>query len=270
MPFPETPRVIYRNNPLIQVICQLRFPTILRIDAETPVDFQECIRQQLPGYELTNDDGSTPLPQNLSQNLPAEMRELISMSSNRRHQFFSKSRTWTVSLTRDFVALETNDYTRWEDFRERLQLVIRTLFEIYEPAYLTRMGLRYKNAIDRRRLGLEDAAWRDLFADFVLGQLALDETSNLVLEHQGKTLIGLNEDGDLVRMEYGQVIESTGDPSNKLFLLDHDFYTNKETEPDELDIISRLNSYNALNRRLFRWAVCDRLHDAMGPLGQHN
>ena len=266
MPFPETPRVIYQKNPLIQVICQIRFPPILRIDTETPVGFQERVRKLLPGYELTYDDGLDSLPQSLGQSLPSEMRELMTLSSNRRHQFYAKGRTWTVSLTRDFVALETNQYKQWEDFRELLQLVINTLFQIYEPAYLTRIGLRYKNVIDRNRLGLEDVDWRDLFSDFVLGQFACDETSHLVLEHHGRTLVKLNDDGDLVRMEYGQVIDSAGDQSNKLYLLDHDFYTNKETEPDEQDIVSRLNTYNALNRRLFRWGVSDRLHAAMGPL----
>lgn len=265
MPFPEAKRVIYQNNPLIQVICQIRFPPILRIDTETPVQFQEYVRKELPGYELTYDEGVDALPKSISNNLPSEMREFLSLGGTRRHQFHSKGKTWTVSLTRDFVALETNRYTQWEDFRERLQLVINTLFKIYEPAYLTRVGLRYKNVIDRRKLGLEGVEWRELLADFVLGQFARDETSHLVVEHHGKTLAKLNDDGDLVRMEYGLVIDSAGDTSNKLYLLDHDFYTDKETASDERDIISRLNTYNALNRRLFSWGISGRLHDAMGP-----
>ncbi len=265
MPFPEAARVIYRNNPLIQVICQIRFPTILRIDRETPVAFQESVRKELPGYELTYDEGAEGLPQSLSRNLPSEMREFLSLGGIPRHQFYSKGKTWTVSLTRDFVALETNKYEQWEEFRGRLQLVINTLFQIYEPAYLTRLGLRYKNVIDRKKLGLEGVEWRELLADFVLGQFARDETSNLVVEHHGRTLVKLNDDGDLVRMEYGLVIDSEGDRSNKMYLLDHDFYTDKETASDERDIVSRLNTYNALNGRLFSWGIRSRLHNAMGP-----
>ncbi len=266
MPFPEAKRVIYKKNVLEQVICQIRFPPILRIDAETPVEFQECVRKQLPDYKLTYDERDDVLPQSLSKNLPAEMRELLSLGRTRRHQFHTKGKTWTVSLTRDFVALETNRYRQWEDFRERLQLVIHTLFQIYEPAYLTRIGLRYQNVIDRRKLGLEGVEWRELLADFVLGQFARDETSHLVVEHHGRTLVKLNDDGDLVRMEYGLVIDSAGDTSNKLYLLDHDFYIDKETESDVRDIVSRLDTYNALNRRLFSWGITQRLHDAMGPI----
>jgi len=45
---PESPRVIYASNPLVDVICQVRFPRILRIDSELPVAFQEAIRDQFP------------------------------------------------------------------------------------------------------------------------------------------------------------------------------------------------------------------------------
>lgn len=268
MPFPVAPRVIYRNNPLIQVICQVRFPPILRIDTESPADFQERIRIHFPGYNLTHDDGIDSLHDSLRQTMPPELRELLSLSTNRRHLFYSRERMWTVSLARDFVALETNKYEKWEDFRERLRLVINALFEIYEPAYLTRIGLRYKNLIDRRRLGLEGTEWQDLFADFLLGQFARNETSDLVVEHHGRTLIKLNDDGDLVRIEFGQVIDSDGDTSNKMFLLDHDFYREKEIAPNEQDIISRLNAFNTTNRHLFGWEVTEKLQCAMAPVEQ--
>jgi uncharacterized protein (TIGR04255 family) len=48
MTFPEdSPRVIYGRNPLEQVICQIRFPTILKIDTELPAAFQEQIRSDI-------------------------------------------------------------------------------------------------------------------------------------------------------------------------------------------------------------------------------
>ncbi len=43
-PFSESPRVVYGKNPLEVVICQLRFPAILKISSESPVDFQEALR----------------------------------------------------------------------------------------------------------------------------------------------------------------------------------------------------------------------------------
>ena len=43
-------RCIYDMNPLAEVICQLRFPEILSIQANIPANFQEAIRHIFPKY----------------------------------------------------------------------------------------------------------------------------------------------------------------------------------------------------------------------------
>ena len=262
MPFPKTERVIYRKNPLKLVLCQLKFPAILRIDKEVPADFQEKIRHEFPLFQEV-DDTANSLPENLAQIIPPEILDLLSTRSNRRFQFMSKDEKWIIGLTREFVAIETTQYTRWEEFRDYLELLLNALVEIYNPAFLTRIGLRYQNVIDRRALGMEDVAWRDLLADFVLGQLALDETLDKVTEHHGSTRIQLNDEEDFVRIQHGLVMDKAVDSPHIMYLLDYDFHSNKETETE--DAISKLNEYNTLNRRLFRWCIRDELHDAMDP-----
>ena len=241
-------------------LCQLRFPAILRIDKESPADFQEKLRHEFPLFQEANDDAANlQLPDDLARIIPPEMLNL----GNSRFQFMSKDKAWIISLTREFVAVETSKYTCWEDFRGYLKLLLNALVEIYNPAFLTRIGLRYQNAIDRRALGLEDVAWRDLLADFILGQLALDETLDKVTEYNGNALIRLDNEGDFVRIQHGLVIDKTADSSHIMYLLDYDFHSNEETEAE--DVIRKLNEYNSLNRRLFRWCIRDRLHNAMCP-----
>ena len=242
------------------VLCQLRFPAILRIGKEAPADFQEKLRHDFP---LFQNDTANLLPENLAQIIPREMLDLLPARSSSRFQFMSKDKGWIISLTREFVAVETSKYTCWEEFRGYLELLLNALVEVYNPAFLTRIGLRYQNAIDRRALGLEDVAWRDLLADFVLGPLAVNETMNKATEHHGSALIRLDNEEDFVRMQHGLVMDKTTDSSHIMYLLDYDFYTNKKTEAE--DVISKLNGYNTLNRRLFRWCIRDGLHDAMGP-----
>ena len=53
--FSKTERTVYRQNPLAEVICQLRFPTILAIGAKDPVDFQDAIRDVFPQYQRRAD-----------------------------------------------------------------------------------------------------------------------------------------------------------------------------------------------------------------------
>ena len=55
MLFSSHPRCHYRNAPAHEVICQLRFPTILTINNVEPADFQEAIRAEFPQYARRQD-----------------------------------------------------------------------------------------------------------------------------------------------------------------------------------------------------------------------
>ena len=248
---------------MTRVLCQLRFPAILRIDKEPPADFQEKLRHQFPLFQEANDTANLQLPENLARIIPSDMLDLMAARSNPRFQFMSKDKVWIISLTREFVAVETTKYTCWEEFRGYLELLLNALVEVYKPAFMTRIGLRYRNVINRKALGQEDAAWRELLADFVLGPLAVNKMMNKVTEHHGGFSIQLDGMGDFVHIQQGLTIDNSTDSSDIMYLLDYDFHSNEETEAG--NVISKLNEYNSLNRRLFRWCITDKLHDAMGP-----
>ena len=55
MLFSDRSRSNYRNAPIHEVICQLRFPTILTINSVEPADFQEAIREAFPQYARRQD-----------------------------------------------------------------------------------------------------------------------------------------------------------------------------------------------------------------------
>ena len=46
----QLPRTHYAKAPVHEVICQLRFPTILSINSADPAEFQDRIRTILPQY----------------------------------------------------------------------------------------------------------------------------------------------------------------------------------------------------------------------------
>ena len=50
MLFSDRPRTHYEKTLAHEVICQLRFPTILSINNVEPADFQERIREDFPQY----------------------------------------------------------------------------------------------------------------------------------------------------------------------------------------------------------------------------
>lgn len=265
MLFPDAKRVIYNKNVLEQVICQLRFPTILKIDTEVPSEFQEHIRHKFPVYQESNEGEDFQLPDGMSQLIPREFMESFPIRGNLRYQFLSGDRSWTVSLTRDFVALSTGQYTCWEEFRENMLLVAQALIDVYAPAFITRIGLRYQNVIDRKKLNLTESSWKDVIAQYVLGLLGEEDVADSIGEHRNATSFALSSQHDFVRLDHGLITIKDSHPQTHLYLLDNDLYSDKETKANAEHLAEKLDNFNAANRRLFNWCITDKLRTAMEP-----
>ena len=125
--FSNEPRCIYRKNQLAEVICQLRFPEILKIPAEAPVAFQEAIRDEYPQYIRRNDP---PMPRLSGVPVKPEKQEPVI-----NHQFTSADGLWRVNLTSKFISLSCARYTRWEDFAKKLDKPLVAFIRTYHPAY---------------------------------------------------------------------------------------------------------------------------------------
>src|SRR5579859_3331499 len=133
MIFPHADRVLYQLNPLLDVTCKLNFPPILRIDAVEPVDFQERVRRDFPFFQVKP-------AVNLTTNLPANIRVQIGgnlLLGGKSYVFDSSDRKWTLTVTKDTLALSCRQYQRWEQMRERFRELLATLSHIYSPGFFT-------------------------------------------------------------------------------------------------------------------------------------
>ena len=134
-------RVQYKNSPLLEVIFQLQFPTILSINSNEPAEFQEAIRERYPFYEENIEQ------QNEVTVVPGGNSAQVKQTQTKNHTFISVDKTYKVNLTSSFIAISTVRYTRWEDFVEHINYVIPKFERKYSPAFYTRVGLRYIDAI---------------------------------------------------------------------------------------------------------------------------
>ena len=169
MLFSSSPREIYRVNPLDQVICQIRYPSILSITATSPAQFQDAIRSNYPLYE--EQKNSILLP----AGTPKEITDLLaktplsSIAQPPEHHFLAESRAKQISLAQSFIAVTEHQYGRWEGFREEIIRAECVLRETYAPAFYNRVGLRYIDVIVRSKLGLSDTPWSQLFNSTFIG-----------------------------------------------------------------------------------------------------
>jgi uncharacterized protein (TIGR04255 family) len=149
--FPPSPRVLYSEAPLVQVVCQLRFPTLLRVEGQLPIDFQERLRGIYPLFER----GQSPFAAQFPGPLPPQIANFFgSQMSGANYQFSTVDKAYTLYLTPDSMTLTASPYAykRWEDFRGFFFPALDALNEIYQPSFYSRIGLRYINGIERERL----------------------------------------------------------------------------------------------------------------------
>jgi len=247
---PDHEPVIFGQSPLEEVVCQLRFHPILRINAEAPAGFQERIRQEFPvfgqerGIQL-GIAGDRPV---LATNEPVL-------------QFKSADEAWTVSLAGNFIALKTVAYSDFDDFMQRLQPVVAALEAEYKPPLYTRVGLRYVNHFFRERPEGNRVAWGTVlnpvlacaFEDPVLGPGIAEAKHHLVLQ-SGRGQIGWRYSRDI-----GQ---ADGKPAER-FTLDFDHYAAGQIQP--ADVSGLLAEFNDNVFRLFCWCLSDDGYAALGP-----
>jgi uncharacterized protein (TIGR04255 family) len=134
---PLPAEVPLKEAPLVRVIAQLRFPEILSVEQRDFVaPFQEAIRVNYP--VLRQEQTTHGILLGSSAVAPAKPKIAWRFSDAGGH--------WRVSLTPEFLALETTKYVSRSDFLGRLRAVAEALDEHIEPGQLDRLGVRY---IDR-------------------------------------------------------------------------------------------------------------------------
>ena len=258
MLFAPYERLQYARSPLVEVICQLRFPTILSIGANEPAAFQEAVRRDFPRYAARQEQ----LPPKVVKKGNATALEPQKPITN--YHFVSEDGRWKLNLTQNFIALSTLSYQRWEDFAARLDQALAQFIQIYQPAFFDRLGLRYVNAISRQRLGLEDQLWDDLIRDHyvgILGQPDVEETEITKCSLDVETpLVG----GYRMKVHAGPGLIGGGKTDKEVkFILDGDFSTSGQLTADSVP--AKLEDMHRFALCLFRGAITDELHQAMGP-----
>jgi uncharacterized protein (TIGR04255 family) len=240
--FPAVEDVHLKNAPVREVICQVRFPTILRITREEPVEFQDRIRKRFPVLE-------------------AERRVVIETEGMKPggrakfpptvFRFHNRDRTRSVSLSPDFYALSVTDYEHWTDFSTCLDLVSGAAQEVYTIPYASRIGLRYINVLGTTLEGVNEfSGVLDLLRNELTVMLKTEVIPSPKLVHHR---IETFADGDQFTFRYGMIREGT--PPEPQFLLDFDHYAEGELDLD--DLISRCDQYHRHIYNAFRWCIAE-------------
>lgn len=253
--FSTEDRVQYAKPQIVEVICQLRFPTILSINSKEPADFQEQIRQNFPRYTRMEEKAmkivaGKPTPQPPTPN----------------YQFVSMDGKWKVNLTSNFLALATPAYTNWETFANKLDSVLVPFIEVYNPAFFERIGLRYINAVSREALDLEDTPFSELIRPGYLGLMADEDVNERAFGRLTQEAEVSLPGGCRLKLHCGPGMIKRNNVEEKeiRFILDNDVFMVGNIEMKHS--AGALNTVHTNADRIFRGQITDTLHNAMDPM----
>ncbi|WP_420346976.1 TIGR04255 family protein [Pelagibius sp.] len=246
---PAPQQIPLLNAPLTTVLCQVRFTHVFAASNQSSIaDFHERIRNEFP---IAKEEQNISLQ--VSGSVPQAKVTPV-------WRFEDDLRKWRVSLTTDFMSLETKAYESRQDFNDRLGFLLKVVSNVFSPSRVTRVGVRYVDHIKDEPL--------TRLGDLVRPELVGFSTSELhehLVRSLNETLCEVEEGYLLVRwglMQENATHDAVMMPAvpEKSWMLDLDAYkefpdqqtpfNGEEVQGVALALATRVYAF-------FRWAVKD-------------
>jgi uncharacterized protein (TIGR04255 family) len=257
-------RIERLHNPLTEVVVQVKFPRNMQIEQDLPANFQLQIADKFPHlnvqesqvltFEVSGADGSGKIKNEKAPPI---------------YQFKSGKKDSGVSLTSEFVALTTSNYQNWTEFKGTAIHVFDILKSVYTIPLVSRIGLRYRNVIDRKKYGLENVSWCDLIQPNLIGLLSLrglfeTETVDEKILKGARSITQVNLENYSLTAQAGFADIEGGFG----FVIDNDFYLERDYKLLDFDIANVLEGLHEDAESTFRHFIKDKLYGALAGTGK--
>lgn len=211
---------------LAAVVVQLRFHPILKIE-ESYAEFQEKLRSRFPGYEAVE-------TQTFEMRIDPQSSPASFVRSARAHRFLAVDEPTVAALDSTAVSIEYAAHRERATLIKDFSIVLDAL-KSYGPVPV-RLGLRYVNIIDRRKLEQrfgDVASWSELltpaFATVPGGVASVDPSTNYLAE------ITAPRDPGKMTVKYG--ILTTPGGKEQHFRLDTDRFIEGNVKIEEIPVL---------------------------------
>lgn len=178
----------------------------------------------------------------------------VSSETNRGWRFRSSDEKWTVVIMSDFFSLETNEYSTWEDFKDRLTELTNAVHDQLSPSIETRLGLRY---IDRLTAPVAHSArdWAQYIDTTLIGPVLHPAFGESVTQLQQVVRLDAGS-GCQVLLRHGCAMEEDG---TWAYLLDYDCSAAR-SRPFEADaVLTGIDDLHTVALQVFQASVTPAL-----------
>lgn len=254
------PEIPLTDPPLVNVIAQLRFPTLISIEKPTFIaDFQEAIRKSYPILRPERQLGASVGPGGIS---PGEALTVWRFESQ-------DPDSWLVTLTQNFVSISARKYTSRQDLLTRMKLILESLKTTLDLNVYDRIGVRYVDRLTGTHLNQIDS----LINSAILGLTGnnVDLGSDEIVHSLTDTLFQLGNSSQLRgrwgRLPAGAIYDPAVEPSKEpSWILDLDHYSLTSGKFDTEFIGDQVAEYCNRIYAFFRWAVTDAFLEQFGAI----
>jgi uncharacterized protein (TIGR04255 family) len=257
MPFESKPRVRFNKNPLIEVVCQLVFIEPIKgiEESENLVQLHNLIKDKLPLFKKAK---------SVSLNVNTD-NQSVSQIEAPLYEFSSLDESVKVTIEPVSISFVTTDYQSKEIFFNYISEVYNALKSLDLVSSFKRVGLRYRDVIQRSALGddLATTDWPELLREPLVSVFQVKNLSENILGSQSNFAIKLNDlDKDAI-MNASFGIVSHAQTHEQCFMIDCDFYKEGFFEYDNAEQF--LSKANIKARDFFQWCIKPKLFAALGP-----
>jgi uncharacterized protein (TIGR04255 family) len=238
------------HSPLVRVIAQARFGSVLKIDSKDGVvPFQEAVRSEYPLLEQA-------AVQQLQVDFSSGAPNFRPMTGN-LWRFCDATKDWILSLSSEAVTLETRRYTVRGNFLERWHQALTHVESIFAPVLTLRLGVRYLNRIQGESL----VALSDWVKPNLVG-IAEPKLREHIVQAMSEATLKVEEGVMLLR--WGVMPPSvTYDPSNlepvqsESWILDIDVASAEQKSFSATDLTTESQALAERAYTVFRYAITD-------------
>lgn len=243
----------YKKNFLSNVVFKLDFPTLSDYGFEKIKEFQKLIKKE---FQILEEKKGIMIEHELKgvEPIVSKTTEML------KWMFFNKTKTRIISFENNNIIVEFKEYTHFEEYFKIVDLVTKSIFQLFPSIVSTRLGVRYINQINlEEKLPFK---WNNLLNKSLLD--SMNFISNKKDMSRYITLVELNKEDYQLRFQYG--IANSLYPSpiiKKEFVLDYDCFTFESLEKPE-EILGKVKEFNGVISNMFEKSIEDGLRKVMG------
>ncbi len=236
----------YKNSPILEAICEFRFPSEVPWDLTTPGSFYDKIKNTFPIKEQ-----HTTQSVEISESQSGIQHQL---KIDQRMFFYTNDKKTFVQIGNQVLGINClKPYPSWDKFKPFIESPYKALKELIELKSPTRIGLRYINKIEVPKTN------GDLSNYFEFRPLMGSNLPQNLEKFNVGCYLPFSDARDYCRIRLSSATPDKSD--NNAYLLDLDYILDKKSAILPENVIEWVDHAHDETEKVFEGCITDQLRE---------